>query len=127
MRGDWFLTGDVGRMDEDGYIEFLGRNDDMMNALGYRVAPEEVEAALITHPAIQAAAAVELRVRSDLSLIAAFLECPDGAPDEAELAAHAAASLAAYKVPKIWKVIDELPRNPNGKLKRRVLREEHGI
>ena len=125
MRGDWFLTGDVGQMDEDGYITFLGRNDDMMNALGYRVAPEEVEAALVSHPAVQAAAAVELRVRSDLSLIAAFLECPDRKPTEDDLAAHAAVSLADYKIPKLWRFIDALPRNPNGKLQRRKLREGH--
>lgn len=125
MRGDWFLTGDVGRMDADGYITFLGRNDDMMNALGYRVAPEEVEAALIAHPAIQAAAAVELKVRSDLSLIAAFIECRGQRPTEAELTAHASSRLADYKVPKLWRFIDELPRNPNGKLQRRKLREAH--
>lgn len=127
MRGDWFLTGDVGRMDADGYITFLGRNDDMMNALGYRVAPEEVEAALVSHPDVQAAAAVELKVRSDLSLIAAFLECPGERPSEDALAAHAARSLADYKIPKLWRFIETLPRNPNGKLQRRKLREAHGI
>ena len=123
MRGDWFLTGDVGRMDPDGYITFLGRDDDMMNALGYRVAPEEVEAALISHPAVQAAAVVEVQVRSDLSLIAAFLECPGDKPDESALAAHAARALADYKIPKLWRFVDMLPRNPNGKLQRRKLRE----
>lgn len=125
MRGDWFMTGDVGRMDADGYITFLGRNDDMMNALGYRVAPEEVEAALVAHPAIQAAAAVELKVRSDLSLIAAFIECKDQRPTEDDLTAHAASQLADYKVPKLWRFVDQLPRNPNGKLQRRKLREAH--
>lgn len=125
MRGDWFMTGDVGRMDADGYITFLGRNDDMMNALGYRVAPEEVEAALVAHPSIQAAAAIELKVRSDLSLIAAFLECKGDRPTEDELTTFAASRLADYKVPKLWRFIDELPRNPNGKLQRRKLREAH--
>lgn len=125
MRGDWFLTGDVGRMDADGYITFLGRNDDMMNALGYRVAPEEVEAALVAHPAIQAAAAVELKVRSDLSLIAAFVECKSDRPTEDDLTTFAASRLADYKVPKLWRFIDALPRNPNGKLQRRKLREAH--
>ena len=127
MRGDWFLTGDVGRMDADGYIAFLGRNDDMMNALGYRVAPEEVEAALITHPSIKAAAAVEVRVRSDLTLIAAFIECEGETPEDQELNDHAAARLADYKVPRIWRRIDALPRNPNGKLQRRKLRENHAL
>ncbi len=125
MRGDWFMTGDVGQMDADGYISFLGRNDDMMNALGYRVAPEEVEAALVAHPAIQAAAAVELRVRSDLSLIAAFIECKADRPAEEELTAFAASRLADYKAPKLWRFVDELPRNPNGKLQRRKLREAY--
>lgn len=125
MRGDWFLTGDVGRMDADGYITFLGRNDDMMNALGYRVAPEEVEAAIAAHPSIQAAAAVELKVRRDLSLIAAFIECKGDRPTADELTAHATSRLADYKVPKLWRFIDELPRNPNGKLQRRKLREMH--
>ncbi len=125
MRGDWFLTGDVGQMDADGYISFLGRNDDMMNALGYRVAPEEVEAALVAHPGIQSAAAVELKVRSDLSLIAAFIECKTERPTEDELTSFAASRLADYKVPKLWRFVDELPRNPNGKLQRRKLREAH--
>ncbi len=127
MRSDWFLTGDVGQMDSEGYITFLGRNDDMMNALGYRVAPEEVEAALIAHPDIQAAAAVEVRVRSDLSLIAAFIECPGEKPSDKVLHAHASGLLADYKVPKLWRFIDELPRNPNGKLQRRKLREAHDV
>jgi acyl-coenzyme A synthetase/AMP-(fatty) acid ligase len=99
----------------------------MMNALGYRVAPEEVEAALIAHPDIQAAAAVEVRVRSDLSLIAAFIECPGEKPSDKVLHAHASGLLADYKVPKLWRFIDELPRNPNGKLQRRKLREAHDV
>lgn len=127
MRDEWFLTGDVGRMDEDGFITFLGRNDDMMNALGYRVAPEEVEAALVAHPAIQAAAAVELKVRSDLSLIAAFVECKTDRPSEDDLTTFAASRLADYKIPKLWRFVEELPRNPNGKLQRRKLREAHGF
>lgn len=124
--GDWFLTGDMGRMDEDGYVTFLGRADDQMNALGYRVAPEEVEAALTAHPAIAAAAAVELPVRADLSLIAAFIVAEGEAPDDAALQAHCQLHLAAYKIPKLFRVVDDLPRNPNGKLKRRDLIARYG-
>ncbi len=126
MRGDWFLTGDIGVMDSDGYIAFHGRSDDQMNALGYRVAPEEVEAALMRHPAITGAAAVELPVRADLSVIAAFVTA-EGPLDEATLAAHAASHLAAYKVPKQFRVLAELPRNPNGKLRRRDLIATYGF
>ncbi|MFV0476049.1 MAG: acyl-CoA synthetase [Pikeienuella sp.] len=126
MRGDWFLSGDVGVMDRDGYIAFHGRADDQMNALGYRVAPEEVEAAFLSHPAVTGAAAVELPVREDLSLIAAFLTV-EGDPAEEALRAHAADRLADYKMPKIIHFLTELPRNPNGKLRRRDLIAAHGF
>lgn len=127
MRGDWFVTGDIGVMDEDGYIRFEGRLDDQMNALGYRVAPEEVERALASHPAVTGAAAVALPVRADLSLIAAFLTVEGAPPDEASLRAHAASRLADYKTPKIFRIVDELPRNPNGKLRRRDLIAKYGF
>lgn len=125
MRGDWFVTGDMGVMDDGGHIRFEGRADDQMNALGYRVAPEEVEAAFLTHPAITGAAAVELPVRADLSVIAAFLTV-EGEVEETVLREHAAGRLADYKQPKIIRVVDELPRNPNGKLRRRDLIAMHG-
>ncbi|MEX2521002.1 MAG: hypothetical protein WD969_16910, partial [Paracoccaceae bacterium] len=125
MRGDWFVTGDIGVMDEAGHIRFEGRADDQMNALGYRVAPEEVEAAFLTHPAVTAAAAVELPVRSDLSVIAAFLTV-EGEVAETTLRDHAAGRLADYKQPKIIRIVDDLPRNPNGKLRRRDLIAKHG-
>lgn len=125
MRGEWFLTGDLAAMDEDGYLAYLGRADDQMNALGYRVAPEEVEAAFLSHPAVTGAAAVELPVRADLSVIAAFLTV-EGAAEEGALAAHAAGRLADYKRPKIVRILPDLPRNPNGKLRRRDLIAAHG-
>ncbi len=125
MRGPWFLTGDLGEMDGEGWLRFLGRADDQMNALGYRVAPEEVEAAFLSHPAVTGAAAVELPVREDLSVIAAFLTV-EGAPHLAAVEAHAASRLAGYKRPKIVRVLPELPRNPNGKLRRRDLIAAHG-
>ena len=127
MRGDWFATGDIGVMDADGYIRFEGRADDQMNALGYRVAPEEVEAALATFPGLTGAAAVELPVREDLSIVAAFVTCDGEAPTEEALTAHAAEHLASYKVPKAFHVLAELPRNPNGKLRRRDLIAKYGF
>lgn len=124
--GEWFRTGDLGEMDEDGYVAFKGRVDDQMNALGYRVAPEEVEAALLTHPAVREAAATELRVREDLTLIAAFVVVSAPWPEEKDLKAHLGARLAAYKTPKIIRFVDSLPRNANGKLLRRELARRHG-
>lgn len=127
MRGDWFLTGDLGVMDDDDYIRFQGRSDDQMNALGYRVAPQEVEDALMRHPKITGAAAVELPVRKDLSVIAAFVTTDDLDFNAPDLDAHCSEFLASYKIPKIFRIVKELPRNPNGKLKRKTLIETYGF
>ncbi|MBK0397757.1 AMP-binding protein [Limibaculum sp. M0105] len=121
MRGEWFLTGDRAAMDRDGYITYLGRADEVMNALGYRVAPQEVEEAIGRHPAVAEVAVAELPVRADLSLVAAFIVPRGKWPGEDALAAHAAATLAPYKAPKVWIEVDTLPRSPNGKLQRRTL------
>jgi len=121
--GDWFLTGDMGRRKADGAIAYQGRVDDMMNAGGFRVSPLEVEAALALHPDIEDAAAVEVRVKSDASVIAAFYTSADMI-DEAELAAHCATQLARYKTPRLFIRVDSLPRGANNKLLRRALRTD---
>jgi len=121
--GDWFVTGDIGVMDAEGAVTHLGRDDDMMNAGGVRVSPVEVEEALTAHPAIAEAAACEVSLRADVSVIAAFYTGP--APlDEAALAAHVAARLARYKQPRLYVWRASLPRNANGKLARKTLRAE---
>ena len=66
-RGEWFCGGDLASIDEDGYVWHHGRNDDVMNAMGYRVSPVEVEMALAEHPAVAEVAVTELRVRRDLA------------------------------------------------------------
>jgi acyl-coenzyme A synthetase/AMP-(fatty) acid ligase len=119
FRGDWFVTGDLAEMDADGLIGWRGRADDLMNAGGYRVAPAEVEEALLAHPLVREAAAVELRVRADVSIVAAFVVAP-GATAEA-LDAWCADRLAAYKRPRRIEFRDALPRTPTGKLMRRAL------
>lgn len=122
FRGEWFLTGDRARMEDDGAIVHLGRQDDLMNAGGFRVSPAEVEAALCAHPGVREAAAVETRVREGVTIIAAFY-VPAAAPvPEAELADHCAARLAAYKRPRAFHALDALPRGANGKLQRARLR-----
>jgi acyl-coenzyme A synthetase/AMP-(fatty) acid ligase len=122
FQGDWFLTGDRGAMDADGAVTYLGRDDDMMNAGGYRVSPIEVEAAMRDHPGIAECAAVELPVRADASIIALFYT-GDAALGDSDLAAHAAAHLARYKQPRLFRHLPELPHGANGKLLRRALRE----
>ncbi|MBS0122756.1 class I adenylate-forming enzyme family protein [Thetidibacter halocola] len=118
--GDWFLTGDGSVMREDGQIAYLGRDDDMMNAGGYRVSPLEVEAALAGLPGVTEIAVTDIAVRADVRVIAAFYT---GAPqDEAVLLAAAAERLARYKQPRAFFHVETLPRNPNGKLRRSALR-----
>ncbi|WP_330848908.1 class I adenylate-forming enzyme family protein [Mangrovicoccus ximenensis] len=121
--GKWFLTGDLGEMDGSGAIAYLGRDDDMMNAGGFRVSPIEVETALAAHPQVAEAAAVEIAVKEGASIIAAFYageEIP-----EAELAAHAAGRLAHYKCPRLFVHCEALPKSPNGKLMRRKIRQDY--
>ncbi|MEL6766404.1 MAG: AMP-binding protein [Pseudomonadota bacterium] len=124
-RGDWFLTGDRAVMSAEGAVTHLGRADDVMNALGYRVSPQEVEDALASHPGIAEVAVAELPVRADLSLIAAFVLPAGEMPEETALAEHAAARLAPYKQPRLWIAVDALPRTANGKLVRKRLVAEH--
>lgn len=121
-RGAWFTGGDLGRMDADGYIAHLGRNNEVMKALGYRVSPMEVEAALAAHPDVAEVACAELAVRADVHVVGAFIVLRSGAkPDAASIQAFAAERLAAYKCPREIRFVDALPRTPNGKIKRSAL------
>jgi acyl-coenzyme A synthetase/AMP-(fatty) acid ligase len=123
FRDGWFLTGDTVVMEEDGAIRYLGRDDDMLNAGGFRVSPLEVERAFDAHPGIAESAAVELPVREGVSVIA-LCYVPAGGPlDDETLAAHGAAQLARYKQPRLFVARDALPKGPNNKLNRRALRE----
>lgn len=122
-QGDWFLTGDIGIMDEAGAITYAGRVDDMMNAGGYRVSPMEVEEALVAHPGVSEAAACAVQVRAGTTVIAAFYVAQDMI-DENTLQDHMASRLAAYKTPRLYIRKDTLPRGANNKLLRRVLRQE---
>lgn len=121
MRGDWFVTGDNGSMAEDGQITYLGRDDDMMNAGGFRVSPIEVEQTLAAHPEIAEVAVTEVAVKPGTSVIAAFYVAARDLP-EADLHAFATQRLARYKQPRIYRRIDALPRGANNKVLRKVLR-----
>jgi acyl-coenzyme A synthetase/AMP-(fatty) acid ligase len=106
-------------MDGDGYVTHHGRANDIMKALGYRVAPQEVEAALAEHPAIAEVACAEVRVRADVSVIGAFVVLKPGASADADgIKAFAAERLAAYKCPREVIFLEALPRTANGKLRR---------
>ncbi|MGO9172975.1 MAG: acyl-CoA synthetase [Rhodomicrobium sp.] len=120
LRGDWFIGGDAGSMDEEGYIAHLGRHNDLMNASGFRVSPAEVEHELAKHPAVAEVGVAEVPVRDGVSIVAAFVvthgEDESGLGES--LAAFASGVLAAYKCPKEYVFVPALPKTPNGKIKR---------
>ena len=123
MQGDWFLTGDQGSMDSDHQITYLGRNDDMMNAGGFRVSPVEVESCLARFDGITAVAAAEVEVKADVRVIAAFYTAPRPL-DEDALRGYAEGNLARYKQPRLYIHLPQLPMGANGKILRRALRQQ---
>mgnify|MGYP000545354610 CR=1 FL=1 len=121
-RGAWFIGGDLAAMDEDGYVAHLGRADDVMNAMGYRVSPLDIEAALLAHPSVSEAACAEVAVAAGIHVIAAFVVPHEGAAcDPDQIRAFAASRLAAYKVPREIRIVSALPKTANGKVQRRRL------
>ena len=119
--GDWFRTGDTVSMDAQGAITYLGRDDDMMNAGGYRVSPLEVERAFEALPGVAECAAVEIPVRRGVRVIGLFY-VPVGDISAATLSDHAATVLARYKQPRLYIAVPSVPRGANNKLNRRALR-----
>lgn len=122
FRGDWFAGGDLARLDADGYLWFEGRNDDLMNAMGYRVSPNEVEGVLAEHPDVAEVGVAELAVRSDVRVVCGFVVLQPGAePDAEALLGWCRARLAAYKCPREIRFLEALPRTANGKVQRKRL------
>ncbi|MDT8855796.1 class I adenylate-forming enzyme family protein [Paracoccaceae bacterium Fryx2] len=124
FRDGWFLTGDSVSMAEDGAITYLGRDDDMMNAGGFRVSPLEVEAAMALCPGILDCAAAEVEVKPGATVIALFYVAAEPL-DDAAISAFAATCLARWKQPRLFVSVPGLPRGPNHKLLRRALRQGH--
>jgi acyl-coenzyme A synthetase/AMP-(fatty) acid ligase len=122
MRGTWFVGGDLASLDADGYLTFHGRNDDLMNAFGYRVSPNEIEGVLIEHPGVAEVGVAEMAVRADLSVITAFVvPKPDVVMDADDIMAWCLDRLATYKCPREVRFLDALPRTANGKVQRKRL------
>ncbi len=122
MQGEWFLTGDQGAMAEDGQITYLGRDDDMMNAGGFRVSPIEVESALVKYPGITQVGVTDVEVKQDTYVIVAFYTGPETL-DESALRDYVSSTLARYKQPRAYVHVPLLPVGGNGKLLRRKLRD----
>jgi acyl-coenzyme A synthetase/AMP-(fatty) acid ligase len=127
FRGGWYYTGDVHIRDEEGYFWFQGRNDDVINASGYRISPFEVESCLVSHPAVLEAAAVECPDALRGMVVKAFVVLrPDFTPSSALAAAiqdYVKRTIAPYKYPRQLEFVAVLPKTVSGKIKRRNLRE----
>ncbi len=127
FEGEWWPTGDLVSEDEEGFLFFDGRNDDIISSSGYRIGPTEVEAALLSHPAVADAAAVAAPDPERGSVVRAIVVLRDREPSEElvrELREHCQAQTAPYKAPRIVDFVDELPKTTSGKVKRAQLRAE---
>jgi len=127
--GEWLLTGDMGVMDDDGYIRFLGRTDDIINSAGYRIGPGEIEDCLLGHPAVKTAAVIGVPDAMRDQIVKAYIVLSDGyQPDPALIAdikEHVKARLSAHEYPRVLAFVAELPLTTTGKTVRRTLREWH--
>jgi acetyl-CoA synthetase len=122
----WCRTGDTAVMDDDGYLWYQGRSDDMFKAAGYRIGPSEVENCLVKHPAVANAAVVPKPDAERGALVKAFVVLAEGVRPSAELVAelqdHVRGKLAPYEYPKEIEFINALPMTTTGKVQRGVLR-----
>ena len=119
----WLRTGDLGYLDKDGYLFIRGRLREVINRGGENIAPREVEEALLSHEAVREAAVVGRPDAIYGEQVVAYIAVK-GAWSEAmarELHQHAAQRLSPQKVPVDFTVLDTLPRNPTGKIERRLL------
>ena len=124
IRDGWFLTGDLGKFDEDGYLTIVDRKKDMIIAGGYNIYPVELDGVLMGHPKIMEACAIGIPHEYRGETVKAFIVTRKGETLTAdEVSNHCKKNLAAYKVPKIIEFIDELPKSAVGKILRRKLKE----
>jgi len=125
--GDWLITGDTGTIDDEGYVTFVGRNDDVITSAGYRIGPGPIEDCLLGHPAVRMAAVVGAPDPERTEIVKAYVVLNDGfAQNEVltrELQDHVRTRLAAHEYPRQVRYVDSLPLTTTGKIVRRELRD----
>jgi len=125
--GDWMTTGDQGIVDEDGYVHFFGRDDDVITSAGYRIGPGEIEDCLTGHPAVALAAAVGKPDPLRTEIVKAYVVLKQGqAPSEdlsAEIRDWVRTRLSAHEYPREIEFVDSMPLTTTGKVIRRIFRE----
>lgn len=124
MQDDWFLTGDIGLMDENGFFKIVDRKKDMILVSGFNVYPNEIEDVMVDHPKVLEAAAIGVPHDSSGEAVKVFIVRKDKSLTERELIAFARENMTGYKVPKFVEFRDELPKSNVGKILRRELRDE---
>jgi long-chain acyl-CoA synthetase len=124
MSGDYFLTGDIGVMDEDGYFKIVDRKKDMVIVSGFNVYPNDVEDVLAAHPGIDEVAVIGIPDAGTGEAVKAFVVLHDKTLTSEAIRAYAKEHLTAYKVPKRVEIRDELPKSNVGKILRKDLRAE---
>lgn len=126
FRGDWLLTGDWGWIDDEGFIHFVGRADDVITSAGYRIGPGEIEDCVLAHPAVQAVGVVGVPDPDRTEVVAAFvvlrtgIEPSDALADDLRMLVRS--RLGAHQYPRLVRFIDALPTTTTGKVIRRQLR-----
>ncbi|OFV88270.1 MAG: hypothetical protein A3J75_00985 [Acidobacteria bacterium RBG_16_68_9] len=127
FRGEWYITGDRAHRDEDGYLWFVGRADDVIISAGYRIGPFEVESALLEHPAVVESAVVAKPHPERGAIVKAFVRLGDGVRGSDalvhELQEHVKRVTAPYKYPREIEFVTELPKTVSGKIRRVELRQ----
>jgi acetyl-CoA synthetase len=125
FRGDWLLTGDRGILD-DGFIRFVGREDDVITSAGYRIGPSSIENCLLGHVAVAGAAVVGKPDPTRTEIVKAYIKLCDGFVESAELVkalqSHVAENLAAHEYPREITFVDEFPMTVTGKIIRKDLK-----
>jgi acyl-CoA synthetase (AMP-forming)/AMP-acid ligase II len=126
LRDGWLATGDIAKVDEEGFFYLVGRKKDMIKASGYSVFPAEVEALIYEHPAVEEVAVIGVSDPYRGENIKAFVVLRPEFKDritESDLISWAKKKMAAYKYPRIVEFVEELPKTGSGKILKRVLRE----
>jgi len=121
-----YRTGDLARYRTDGSIDFLGRSDHQVKVRAFRIEPQEVEAALVEHPAVEEAVVSARGEGANRRLVAYLRSNPDLSPNVAELRGFLLEKLPEYMVPSVFVVLDAFPLRPNGKIDREALPEPDG-
>jgi long-chain acyl-CoA synthetase len=125
LRSGWLHTGDLARMDQEGFFFLVDRKDDLILSSGFNIYPAEIEEVLRRHPKVKDAAAVGLpdRIKGQ-AVVAAVALKPGSEAGRQELMKYCKEHMPEYRVPRAILLVEEIPRDPAGKLLRRVLRQD---